>query len=141
MNLKNRLPVKITGIKKGKLNAHISLDWRSLTMSVIITSSSADEMRLEEGDNIELLFKASDVIIAQGLSGKISARNILPGIITGITRGFPLAMINLDCNGDKVAAELTLSSLEDMRLEIGDEVDAIIKSSELILAKKILDTD
>lgn len=141
MNLKNRLPVKIKGIKKGKLNAHISLDWRSLTMSVIITSRSADEMRLEEGDNIEVLFKASDVIIAQGLSGKISARNILPGIITGITRGFPLAMINLDCKGDKVAAELTLSSLEDMGLEVGDEVDAIIKSSELILAKKRFDTD
>ena len=141
MNLKNRLPVKIAGIKKGKLNAHISLDWWSLQMSVIITSRSADEMRLEDGDNIEVLFKASDVIIAQGLSGKISARNILPGIITGITRGFPLAMINLDCKGDKVAAELTLSSLEDMGLEVGDEVDAIIKSSELILAKKRFDTD
>ena len=50
-------------------------------------------------------------------------------------------MINLDCKGDKVAAELTLSSLEDMSFEVGDEVDAIIKSSELILAKKSLDTD
>ena len=141
MNLKNRLPVKIKAIKKGKLNAHISLDWRGMPMSVIITSASADEMSLNEGDEIEVLFKASDVIIAQGLAGKISARNILPGIITGITRGFPLAMINLDCKGDKVAAELTLSSLEDMELEAGDEVDAIIKSSELILAKKRFDTD
>ena len=137
MNLKNRLPVKITGIKKGKLNAHISLDWRSLPMSVIITSSSAYEMRLEEGDPIEVLFKASDVIIAQGLSGKLSARNILPGIITGIIKGFPLAMITLDCNGDKVAAELTISSLEDMGLKVGDRVDAVIKSSELILAKMV----
>jgi len=141
MNLKNRLPVKITGIKKGKLNAHISLDWRSLPMSVIITSRSADEMRLEEGNLIEVLFKASDVIIAQGLSGKLSARNILPGTITGITRGFPLAMINLDCRGDKVAAELTISSLEDMELKVGDKVDAVIKSTELILAKKQFDTD
>ena len=110
-------------------------------MSVIITSASADEMRLEGGDHIEVLFKASDVIIAKGLSGKISARNILPGIITEIARGFPLAMVRLDCKGDKVAAELTLSSLEDMGLEVGDEVDAIIKSSELILAKKRFDTD
>ena len=141
MNLKNRLPVKITGIKKGKLNAHISLDWRSLPMSVIITSNSVDEMRLEEGDPIEVLFKASDVIIAQGLSGKLSARNILPGIITGITKGFPLAMITLDCKEDKVAAELTISSLEDMDLKAGDRVDAVIKSSELILAKKKFDTD
>ena len=141
MNLKNRLPVKITGIKKGKLNAHIALDWRLIPMSVIITSNSVDEMRLEEGDLIEVLFKASDVIIAQGLSGKLSARNILPGIITGITKGFPLAMITLDCKGDKVAAELTLSSLEDMDLKAGDRVDAVIKSSELILAKKKFDTD
>jgi molybdopterin-binding protein len=136
MNLKNGLASIVTGVKKGRLNAHIGLECKKVPLSVIITSASAEEMNLKEGDVVDVLFKASDVIIAKGLSGKISARNILEGTITEITSGFPLAMISLDCKGDKVAAELTLSSLEDMGLELGDEVAVIIKSSELILAKK-----
>ncbi|MDT8317369.1 MAG: TOBE domain-containing protein [bacterium] len=141
MNLKNRLPSIVTAVRKGALNAHIGLKWREISLSVIITSASADEMELREGDNVDVLFKASDVIIAKGLSGKISARNILPGKVKEITEGFPLAMVRLDCKGDKVTAELTLSSLKDMGFKPGDKVDAVIKSSELILAKKKLGRD
>ena len=137
MNLKNRLPSTITGIKKGKLNAHISLKWESLPISVIITTASCDEMALAEGDNIDVLFKASDVIVAKNLSGKMSARNILPGKISHIKEGFPLVLVTIDSKSYSVAAEMTLSSLKDMELTIGDDVEAVIKSSELILAKRV----
>lgn len=136
MNLKNRLPATITGIKKGKLNAHVNLEWEGIPLSIIITSTSCDEMKLEEGDEIEALFKASNVIIAKGLSGKLSARNILPGRIIEIKEGFPLALVTLDASGHRIAAELTVSSVKDMALEVGEEVEAVIKSSELILAKR-----
>lgn len=136
MNLKNRLPATITGVKKGKLNAHVNLEWESSPLSVVITSASAEEMGLCEGDEIEVLFKASDVIIARNLSGQISARNILPGTITEIVEGFPLAMVTINAKGYTVSAELTASSVKDMGLNLGDDVEAVIKSSELILAKK-----
>jgi molybdopterin-binding protein len=104
---------------------------------VVITSSAVDDMKLEAGDAVDVIFKASDVIVAKGLSGQISARNIMRGSISDIREGFPLALVTIDTGEDKVSAELTVSSLKDMGLETGDEVDAVIKSSELILAKKL----
>ena len=135
MNLKNRLTATVRGIKKGKLNAHISLEWEGIPLSVVITSASTDEMRLAVEEKVEILFKASDVIIAKGLSGKLSARNIFPGRIREIKTGFPLAMVILDSHGCTLSAELTASSVDDMELNPGDEVEVVIKSSELILAK------
>lgn len=136
MNLKNCLPSTITDISKGQLNAHVTLDWNSQPLSVIITSSSVGDMKLEAGDVVDVIFKASDVIVAKDLRGQISARNIIHGTISDVREGFPLALLTLDTGVEKVSAELTVSSLRDMGLKIGDEVDAVIKSSELILAKK-----
>ena len=136
MNLKNRLPAVVTGIKKGKLNAHINLEWDGMPLSVIITSTSAEEMELIEGVEVDALFKASDVILAKDLSGQLSARNIFDGKITEIVKGFPLAMVTVQADGCLVSAEITVSSLDNMGMEVGDNVQVVIKSSELILAKK-----
>jgi len=135
MNLKNKLPTTIKEVKQGKLNAHVSLDWKGIPLSGIITSASANEMNLTEGDKVDALFKASDVILARNLSGQLSARNIFTGYIVEIIKSFPLAMVNMDASGCKVSAEITLSSLETMGLKEGESVDVVIKSSELILAK------
>lgn len=136
MKLKNRLASVITGINKGQLNAHIMLDWRSKPLSVIITSSSVEEMHLAIGDAVDVIFKASDVIVAKDLRGQISARNRMRGTVSDVREGFPLALVTIDTGEDKVSAELTLSSMKDMNIKIGDELEAVIKSSELILAKK-----
>lgn len=135
MNLKNKLPAIIKEVKKGKLNAHVALDWKGVPLSGIITCASADEMKLSPGDPVEALFKASDVILAKNFSGQLSARNLFVGKIAGIKKGFPLAIVDMDAAGCRVSAEITISSLEIMGLNVGDSVDIVIKSSELILVK------
>lgn len=137
MNLNNRLSSTIKEIKKGKLNAQINLDWQGVPLSVIITTTSAEEMGLASGDVVDVLFKASDVILARNLSGQLSARNIFGGKIIDIVRGFPLSMVTLDANGAIVKSEITAASLEGMELREGDDIQVVIKSSELILAKKV----
>ncbi|MDH3973479.1 MAG: TOBE domain-containing protein [Deltaproteobacteria bacterium] len=137
MNLKNKLPSTIKEVKKGKLNAHVSLEWKDIPLSVIITSASADEMGLVRGDRVDALFKASDVILARGLSGQLSARNVFSGKIVELKKSFPLAMVDINASGCMVCAEITLSSLEAMGLKEGEDVDVVIKSSELILAKAL----
>ncbi len=135
MNLKNRIPAKVSAVKKGKLNAHVDLMWESTPLSVIVTSGSADDMNIKKGEHIEVRFKASDVILAKNIGGFISARNIFKGTVRKITKGFPLAMVSININGTVIAAEITLNSLKDMNLATGDQVEAIIKSTELVLAK------
>ena len=136
MNLKNRLPSIVTSVRKGRLNTHIGLQWGEIPLSGIVTTASAEEMGLDVGDAVEALFKASDVILARGLSGELSARNLFPGRITALSESFPLAMVHLDSAGCAVRAEITQASLEGMGLKVGDEVQVVIKSTELILAKK-----
>ena len=135
MNLKNRLPSTIVEIKKGKLNAQINLDWLGVPLSVIITTTSAEEMELCKGDPVDVLFKASDVILAKNLTGKLSARNVFDGKITGIIKGFPLSMVTIEAKGATVKSEITAGSLDAMALNEGDEIQVVIKYSELILAK------
>ncbi len=137
MNLNNRLSSIIREVNKGKLNAQINLDWQDIPLSVIITTTSAEEMGLCESDPVDVLFKASDVILAKNLSGKLSARNIFNGKITGIVKGFPLSMVIIEAKGATVKSEITAGSLEEMKLHEGDEIQVVIKSSELILAKRV----
>jgi len=137
VNLNNRLSSTIREIKKGKLNAQINLDWQDVPLSVIITTTSADEMGLVPGDAVDVLFKASDVILGKDLSGNLSARNIFDGYIVKIIKSFPLAMVNVESSNCQIRAEITLSSLDNMELKAGDEIQVVIKSSELILAKRV----
>lgn len=65
---------------------------------------------------------------------RLSARNQIPGRVTAITRGEAIANVELDANGTRLVASITLESVEDLGLAVGSEVTAVIKASEVILA-------
>ena len=63
LTTRNRLPAQITEVVKGEAAARASLqagDWR---MVALITRESADELGLEDGQQVMALVKATDVII------------------------------------------------------------------------------
>ena len=63
LSTRNRLPAQITEVVKGEATARASLqadDWR---MVALITRESADELGLEDGQQVMALVKATDVII------------------------------------------------------------------------------
>ena len=65
---------------------------------------------------------------------RLSARNQIPGRVTAITRGEAIANVELDANGTRLVASVTLEAVEDLGLAVGSEVTAVIKASEVILA-------
>ena len=65
---------------------------------------------------------------------RLSARNQIPGRVTAITRGEAIANVELDANGTRLVASITLEAVEDLGLAVGSEVTAVIKASEVILA-------
>jgi molybdopterin-binding protein len=65
---------------------------------------------------------------------KLSARNQIPATVTGITAGEATANVELDANGIRLVASITVESVRDLGLAKGSEVIAIIKASEVILA-------
>ena len=67
---------------------------------------------------------------------EISARNQLKGTVTDVTLGAVMAEVTLDIgNGQHIVSVITKVSVERLGLEPGVEATAIIKSSEVMLAR------
>lgn len=65
---------------------------------------------------------------------KLSARNILKGKVTSITKGAVAAEVQVDIGGgNTITSTITVQSVERLGLDVGSEVSAVIKSSEVIL--------
>ena len=67
---------------------------------------------------------------------KLSARNQLNGKVTGVEIGAVMANIKIEINEPGViTAVITKESAEKLGLAEGDDVTAIIKSTEVIVGK------
>jgi molybdopterin-binding protein len=66
---------------------------------------------------------------------ELSARNQLRGRILSIQRDGLMAEVRLDVGGQELVAVITRSSTERLRLKVGDEVLAVIKSTEVMIGR------
>lgn len=67
---------------------------------------------------------------------KISARNQIKGTITEIKSGIVTAKIILDIGGgNTLSSVITVDSVVELDLKVGDEVTAFIKSTEVMIGK------
>jgi molybdopterin-binding protein len=65
---------------------------------------------------------------------KLSARNQVPARVTSINAGEAVANVELDANGVRLVASITVEAVRDLGLEEGNDVIAIVKASDVILA-------
>ena len=65
---------------------------------------------------------------------RLSARNQIPARVTSITTGEAIANVELDANGVRLVASITVEAVRDLGLAEGSQVTAVIKASEVILA-------
>jgi molybdopterin-binding protein len=66
---------------------------------------------------------------------KLSARNQLKGRVTEVRLGATTAHVRIDIGGAVVTASITNEAVEDLKLAVGDDVTAVIKSSDVIVGK------
>ena len=67
---------------------------------------------------------------------KLSARNQLKGKVVEVRRGATTAHVRIDIgNGIIVTASVTNDAVDDLRLSQGDEAVAVIKASDVMVAK------
>ncbi len=68
---------------------------------------------------------------------QISARNQIKGVITDIKSGIVTAKVTLDIGGgNMISSVITVDSIEELNLKVGDMVFAIIKSTEVMIGKE-----
>lgn len=67
---------------------------------------------------------------------RISARNQLSGKVTAVKLGNVMAQIEIQVGENQLVSVITRESAEGLDLKEGDEVVAIIKSTEVMVAKQ-----
>ena len=65
----------------------------------------------------------------------LSARNHLQGTIEEIQLGDVLAHVTVKVSGDVIESVITRRSAEEMKLKKGDSVTAVVKATEVMIAK------
>jgi molybdopterin-binding protein len=66
---------------------------------------------------------------------KLSARNQLTGKVVEVTKGQTTAHVRVDIGGKIITSSITNEAVDDLGLQVGDEVTAVIKSSDVIIGK------
>ena len=67
---------------------------------------------------------------------KLSARNQIAGRITSVTRGQTTGHVHIDIGrGTIVHSSITNEAIDDLDLKVGDEAIAVIKASDVMIAK------
>jgi molybdopterin-binding protein len=65
---------------------------------------------------------------------KLSARNQIPATVISITEGEAIANIELDAQGVRLVASITVEAARELGLAAGREVVAIVKASDVMIA-------
>jgi molybdate transport system regulatory protein len=67
---------------------------------------------------------------------RISARNQLPGTVTSVLHGSVMSTVTIRLDGgQEIVSAITKDSAEGLALAEGDQVTAIIKATEVMVAK------
>jgi molybdopterin-binding protein len=66
---------------------------------------------------------------------EISARNQLKGTVKEVKRGSIMAEVLVDIGGQQVVSAITVSSVDRLKLAVGDRVTVIVKSTEVMIGK------
>lgn len=65
---------------------------------------------------------------------KLSARNVLPGVVVAITKGATTAHVKMEvAAGLVLTASITNEAVDELGLAVGAPARAIVKSSDVII--------
>ena len=103
------------------------------SFSALIIDTPETASYLKAGQEINLLFKETEMAIGKNLSGGLSLRNRFPGVIQKIEAGKILTSVYLNFKDQMLCAIITTRSTQELDLNTGDAVVGLVKSNEISL--------
>ena len=137
ISARNQIGGIVESITKSKINAQIDIKLKSGNiLTSVITNKATENLDLKVGDDVIAIFKSSTVLLSLDTNLNISARNQLLGKIENINIDEINSEIIIDIgNEDKIATVITTDSVKSLNLQIGTKINAIIKSSDIMIGK------
>lgn len=132
----NKLAGKISKIQQSGAIVLVDIDVDGQSFSAMLIESSGLPDWLQKGNLVNLIFKETEVSLAKNLSGQISMRNRMKCTVAKVERGELLSKVILRFQDYGIVSAITTRSVDSLKLEIGDEVEALVKANEVSLMKK-----
>ncbi len=132
---RNQFLGSIAQIETGAVNSEVQIQISDQQRIVaMVTEQSRREMKLVEGLSVIAMIKASSVTLAIGGDLKVSARNVLTGVLVNLERGTVNADVTIELAGEKtLSAMITNKSADQLALAEGMVISALFKASSVIL--------
>jgi molybdate transport system regulatory protein len=131
----NQLNGVVTQIQQSGSIVLADVDSEGHTFSALVIYSQKLPVWLYIGNTVSVIFKETEVSLAQGLFGVISMRNQLTCEVKNIKRGELLSVIEMLFGKRKITSVITTRSLDMLMLKTGSRVTALIKANEITLAE------
>ena len=131
----NTLVGKIENVTVNGSLSLIQVMVQQTLMSAIVIDTPKTASYLKKGNNIKVIFKETEVIIGKGTAHQISLQNKLTGKIAHIESGELLSKLTLETSAGKITSIITTNAVVNLKLKVGDEVTAMIKTNELMLSE------
>lgn len=100
--------------------------------------TSAGRKLIEEYDKNKKLLDATihDETLTEDISLFISARNKIPARVVHVEKGDIATRVKMSIDASVLSSLITTEAVEHLNIQEGDEVFAIIKSTEVLIGKK-----
>jgi molybdate transport system regulatory protein len=136
LSIRNQLAATIVEVNAGQVMSTVKArlaGGREITAA--ITLEGAEDLGLARGDSVLVLIKSTEVAVATAPVSGLSIRNQLPGTISEVDQGTVMTTVKVDiAGGDILTAAITRDAAEELKLEAGVAVTALVKSTEVGLA-------
>ncbi len=129
----NDLRGRIAAVETNGFVSLVDVEVGGDLFTAILLETPASAPYLALGRAVRVLFKEPEVSLAKNLSGQLSLRNRMRAKVQGIRRGAILSEVTLDYQGQSITSIITTRAVERLNLQLGDEVEALVKANEVSL--------
>jgi len=131
----NILKGKISSIKVNGDLSIVKVDIGKTIFSTILidTPNTASYLKLE--NEVSVIFKETEVILGVGDMSGISLRNKLVGKVISIESDRLLSKVTINTDLGPITSIITSNAVTQLKIVVGLEVSAMIKTNELMLSK------
>ncbi len=128
----NSLRGKISEVKGDHALSLVRIEVNGITMSSVVLDPP-DSPHLQPGQEVNVLFKETEVVLGLPGDHAISLQNRIPCTVADISAGGLLARVKMQYNEHMIESIVTARAVQQLGIRKGSQVMAMIKTNEVLL--------
>ncbi|CAO5153251.1 molybdate transport system regulatory protein [Frankia sp. AiPs1] len=136
LSIRNQFTGIVSEVVHGSVMGTVAIEISGgQTLTATVTVDAIKELGIGVGSPVSALIKSTDISVATRETAGLSIRNKLRGRLVGLDSGGAMSVARIALgDGLEVTAAITRAAAEELKLEPGTEVTALIKSTEVSFA-------